>query len=364
MVEREPRVAAHQSGHNSGVVHTGVYYAPGTLRSRTCVAGARLLLDFCAEHGVAADRCGKVIVATREAEVPRLRALLDRGTAAGVADLRLLDGAALQEVEPAATGIAALHVPGCAAVDFSAVCETLAADVARRGGEVRLSTEVGAITPHPAGARVHTDGGPLDCGLAVVCAGLWSDRLAHACGAERDPRIVPFRGDYWRLRPGGPRLRGNVYPVPDPGLPFLGVHASRRVDGEIWVGPSAVLSLSRARYGRGLPDADGLRDVLGDAATWRLMGRHWRAGALELLHDRSRRLVARALSRLLPGVRAADLEPAGCGIRAQAVTRDGRLLDDFVVQRHGAVVHVRNAPSPAATASLAIARHVCDLAGV
>jgi L-2-hydroxyglutarate oxidase LhgO len=361
VLEQEQTVAAHQSGHNSGVVHSGVYYRPGSLRARCCVEGARALRGLCAEHGVPLVERTKLIVATRAVEVGRLEEIHRRGVANGVAGLHLAGPGEIREHEPAAAGLRALVVPRVGVVDFAAVTRALAAAVSAGGGEVRTGVRVLGVEPRGDGVRVSTDAGEVPAAAAVLCGGLWSDRLARSSGLDTGVRIVPFRGDYWLLRPGREELvRGLVYPVPDPALPFLGVHATRRADGAVWVGPSAVLALARRGYRRGAVDAADLRALAADPAVWRLCARHWRAGASGLILDRSRLLLARALRRLLPGVTADDLRPGPSGVRAQAVDGRGRLVDDFVLVRRGPVVAVANAPSPAATASLAVARLVAD----
>ena len=361
VLEQEAAVAEHQSGHNSGVVHSGVYYRPGSLRARCCVEGARALRTLCAELGVPLVERTKLIVATHRSELARLDEIHRRGVANGVAGLRLAGPGEIAEHEPHVCGLRALVVPGVGVVDFAAVTRALASTVARAGGDVRTGTRVLGIAQVDDGVRVRTASGELRAGAAVVCAGLWSDRLARDSGVDTGVRIVPFRGDYWLLRPGRDELvRGLVYPVPDPALPFLGVHATRRADGSVWVGPSAVLALARRGYRRGAVDAADVRALVADPAVWRLCARHWRAGASGLLLEHSRHLLARALRRLLPGVTAADLAPGPSGVRAQAVDGRGRLLDDFVLALRGAVVVVANAPSPAATSSLAIARLVAD----
>ena len=303
----------------------------------------------------------KLIVATRREELSRLDEIHRRGVANGVDGLYLVAGDGIAEHEPHAAGLRALVVPRVGVVDFAAVAEALARALTAAGGEVRTGVRVLGVDPDAGGVRVRTAAGELRARAAVICAGLWSDRLARAAGIDTGVRVVPFRGDYWLLREGREGMvRGLIYPVPDPALPFLGVHATRRVDGAVWVGPSAVLALARRGYRRGAVDAADLRAMATDPAVWRLCARHWRAGASGLLQDRSPHLLARALRRLLPGVTAADLRPGPSGVRAQAVDGRGRLVDDFVLARRGPVVVVANAPSPAATASLAVARLVAD----
>ncbi|HWH44555.1 MAG TPA: L-2-hydroxyglutarate oxidase [Thermoleophilaceae bacterium] len=354
VLEREQRTAAHQSGANSGVIHAGIYYEPGSLRARLCVEGARDLYAYCDEHGIPAQRSGKLVVALGEDELPRLSELERRGRANGVPGLERLDVAGLRAVEPHAAGIAALHSPETGTVDFAAVAGALRADVEAAGGEVRLGAPVERIEP----GRVVLSDGDLECGYAVACAGAWSDRLAVSAGAPAEPRIVPFRGAYLRVaRPE--RVRSMIYPVPDPALPFLGVHLTRH-GGELLLGPTALIAGAR--------DAGRLlrpRDALGTLAfpgTRRLALRHRRAALRELRFAVSRRALAAEASRYVPGIEASDLAPAFAGVRAQALGRDGRLLDDFLVSETERALHVRNAPSPAATSCLALARLVADRA--
>jgi L-2-hydroxyglutarate oxidase LhgO len=361
VLEKEAAVGRHQTGHNSGVLHSGVYYQPGSLRAHTCVAGAAMLGDFCRAHGVPVTACGKVIVATRASELPRLEELRRRGQANGVGGVSLIGPERLRELEPHVVGLAALHVPTAAVVDFTAVARALVGDIQAAGGEVRCGLEVTGIETSPGATLLVTAGESLSVDAAVICAGLQSDRLAGLAGAPSTPWIVPFRGDWLALRPDRAHLvRGLVYPVPQPGLPFLGVHATRGPDGRVLIGPNAVLALAREGYRRGAVDRRDLGDMLAHPGLWRLVARHWRSGAAELLRDRSRRLLLRSLHRYLPEVTASDLHPAGCGIRAQAVGADGRLIDDFVLWSRPRLVAVRNAPSPAATAALAIAGLVAD----
>jgi 2-hydroxyglutarate dehydrogenase len=343
VLERGDDVGSGQTGANSGVIHAGIYYAPGSLKARLCVEGARELYAYCAERGVPAERSGKLVVALSEAELPALDELERRGRANGVPGLRRLDAAELREVEPNAAGVAALHSPETGVVDFAAVARALRADVEAAGGVVLTRRPVTSI--EVAGRRIRLGG--VDAGFAVFCAGAEADRLAVAAGAPPDPRIVPFRGAYLRLRPERRDLvRSMIYPVPDPRLPFLGVHLTRRIDGDVLVGPSAML-VPRARS-------------LAWPGTWRLMRRFWRTGATELQLAASRRAFARAASRYVPGIEAGDLEPAFAGVRAQALGRDGGLVDDFVVSETDRALHVRNAPSPAATSCLALARLIAD----
>jgi L-2-hydroxyglutarate oxidase len=335
VLERERAVAAHQTGHNSGVVHQGVYYVPGSLKATLCRRGADLLYALCAEHGLPVERCGKVIVATNERELKRLDELHRRGLENGVPGLRHLTSAELRQIEPHARGVAALHSPETGIVDFGAVARVLA-----DGLTVVTGCAVARFAETSDGVRVVHSRGETVAGFAVACAGLWSDRLAVASAQPRDPRIVPFRGNYHLLeRPD--LVRGLIYPVPDPALPFLGIHLTRRIDGNVLVGPSALL-------------VGGLRWP----GTWRVARRWWRIGLRELHTAMSARAFAREARRYVPELRRSDLLPGPYGVRAQAVARDGALVDDFVFSQTERTLHVRNAPSPGATSSLAIAEHV------
>jgi len=365
VLEAADHLGAGQSGHNSGVVHAGLYYEPGSLKATLCRRGMGLLRDFCAEHGVAYRELGKVVVATTADEVVGLDRIEERSRRNEVPGLARLDRRGLADVEPWVEGVAALHSPRTAVVDYVAVCRALADDVRSAGGEVRLGAPVTAIRPVDDRAEV-VAGEPLVVDRLVACAGVRSDQVASLVGAlddvRADVRIVPFRGEYHRLRPAvRDRVRGLVYPVPDPRYPFLGIHLTRTVGDDVLVGPNAVLALARDGYRWRDVDRRDLREVLAWPGTRRLAARHWRTGARELAGSVSRRRFAAEAARYLPGLTAADLLPAGSGVRAQAVGRDGSLVDDFVVQRVGPVALVRNAPSPGATSSLAIAEHVLDL---
>ena len=368
VLEAADHLGAGQSGHNSGVVHAGLYYEPGSLKATLCRRGMGLLREFCAEHGVAYRELGKVVVATTADEVLGLDRIEERSRRNGVPDLARLDRRGLAEVEPHVDGVAALHSPRTAVVDYVAVCAALAGDVRAAGGEVRLGAPVTAVRPLGERAEVVAGGSALVVDRLVSCAGVRSDQVASLVGAlddvRADVRIVPFRGEYHRLRPAvRDRVRGLVYPVPDPRYPFLGIHLTRTVDDEVLVGPNAVPALARDGYRWRDVDLRELRAVLSWPGTRRLAARHWRTGARELAGSLSRRRFAAEAARYLPGLTAADLLPARSGVRAQAVGRDGSLVDDFVVQRVGPVALVRNAPSPGATSSLAIAEHVVDLLG-
>lgn len=359
--EKEARLGTHQTGHNSGVVHAGVYYAPGTLKATLCARGRLLLGAFCDEHDLPYQACGKLVVAVDRDELGALDELERRSLANGVPGLRRVDAGGIAEVEPNATGVAALHSPETAITDFVAVAEAIAAEVVDVGGRILLSTPVlgirrrGGAVEVRAGEAVHR----LD-GL-VVCAGLQSDRVAGLAGGKPGPRIVPFRGEYLEVSEARQDLvRGMVYPVPDPRYPFLGVHFTRRVHGGLEIGPNAVLALAREGYERTDVDLADVRDMVAWPGAWRLARHHWRTGLHELRGSLSTGAYLEQARRYVPSIRLEDVARARTGIRAQAVDRDGALVDDFRIDEGDGVVSIRNAPSPAATSSLAIAEHVVD----
>lgn len=359
--DKEDHVAAHQSGHNSGVVHSGIYYTPGSLKARLCRRGVSLLQEHCTQHGLEYREIGKVIVAKDESELGRLGDLQDRARANGVPDVRRLDRQQLREIEPQVVGVAALHSPTTAIVDYPAVARSLAAVVSDHGGQVRLGQSVVSITPGRPGAIVTTSSGEVPCSHVVICAGLQSDTLARAAGHDPAPRIIPFRGEYYRLVPSRSHLvRGLVYPVPDPAYPFLGVHFTPRVDGSVDIGPNAVLATAREGYRRSDIDPRYLWQVARWPGTRKLARRHWRAGVHELRGSVSTRTYVTAARAYVPDLHRGDVVRAGAGVRAQAVDRDGALLDDFRLSTRGPVIAVRNAPSPAATSSLAIAELIVE----
>jgi (S)-2-hydroxyglutarate dehydrogenase len=365
VLEREQRLATHQTGHSSGVIHAGLYYRPGSLKARLCVDGARALYAYCEERGIAHERCGKLVLATDAPQLATLEELERRGRANGVAGLHRLGGAELELVEPSARALAALHSPNTGVVDFAAVARSYADDVAEAGGSVSLGCGVTGIDVRGRALRLSHAGGQTEASNAIFCAGAWSDRLAVAAGAVADPRIVPFRGAYLRLRPERRELvRSLIYPTPDPSLPFLGVHLTRHLDGDVTIGPTALLVGARDAYDlRKLRRAD-LHDTLAWPGTWRMLARNWPAALGELRRSVSRGALVAAARRLVPALTLEDVEPRSgfAGVRAQALARDGRLLDDFAFSASARALHVRNAPSPAATASLAIARHVYEQA--
>jgi L-2-hydroxyglutarate oxidase len=362
VLEREDRIAVHQTGHNSGVVHSGIYYAPGSLKARLCVRGATALQRFCEEQEIPLERCGKLIVATSEAELRGLDELERRGRSNGVV-LRRLGGSALREVEPHIRGVAALHVPDTGIVDFRAVALALAGEIEALGGQIVTSCRVERLVENGQGVTVLHSEGATAAAFVIACAGLWSDRLAAASGSSSDPKIVPFRGAYLRLIPERRHLvRGLVYPVPDHRLPFLGIHLSQQIDGEVLLGPSALLVAARDAYRLARLRPRDLVETLTWPGTARMMRRWWRTGLRELHTAASRRAFVSEARRYLPELTNDDVRSGPAGVRAQAVARNGSLVDDFVFSETPRSLHVRNAPSPGATSALAIAEHVADRA--
>jgi len=358
VLEKEDAIARHQTGHNSGVIHSGIHYAPGSLKARLCVEGKQALERYADERGIMRIERGKLIVALEESELERLAELERRGRANGVHGLRLLEGAEVQAIEPNVAGIRALHAPTTGVIDYIAVAQSFARDIRAGAGEIELSREVTAIAQGKRFVDVETAGGAITARAVVTCAGLQSDRLAGS-----QTRIVPFRGDYYTLSEQAASLvHGLVYPVPDPSFPFLGVHLTKQVDGTVVAGPNAVLALSRERYRRA---AFSLRDTaatVGYVGFWRFAARHMGTGTAELWRDLSKRAFVKDIRRYVPAITENDVSFGPSGIRAQALARDGRLMDDFVIGGGGRIVHVVNAPSPAATSSVAIGNHVAQLA--
>ncbi len=363
VLEREPGLGRHQTSHSSGVIHAGIYYAPGSLKARLCVEGARDLYAYCDERGIPAERSGKVIVATREDELQRLAELERRGRENAVPGLERIGPDKIRELEPHAAGVAGLHSPNTGVVDFARVAESYAGDVRDRGGVIVAGCGVDRVeVAGPKIAAVHERGRTL-ARAAVLCAGAWSDRLAVRAGADPEPRIVPFRGGYLKLRPERADLvRSAIYPVPDPDLPFLGTHFTRTIGGDVLLGPSALMVAARDAYSIGRVRPRDLAQTLGWPGTWRLMAKHWRYGLSEMRAAASARAFVAELRRFVPELTAADVVPGPAGIRAQALARDGKLVDDFAVSRTERALHVRNAPSPAATSSLALGRLIADRA--
>jgi (S)-2-hydroxyglutarate dehydrogenase len=357
VLEGEDRVAAHQSGHNSGVVHAGLYYAPGSQKALLCREGKGLLERYCETHGIPISFPGKLVVALDEAELPRLAALRTRGEANGVDGLEEVGPERIREIEPHVAGLQALWSPRTGITDFAVVTRAYAQDVVERGGAVELSRPVTAIERHTDGLVLATPRGSVRASNVIACAGLWADRVAAMTGdaTPDSPRIVPFRGDYYTLDADAAALvNGLVYPVPDPRFPFLGVHLTRRIDGEVWAGPNAVLAFKRAGYRRRDVSPRDLAEALANPGFRRLARSFWRMGLSEMWRDASRGAFTREVQRFLPSIRPDQLRFGPSGVRAQALGRDGSLVDDFDLARSGRLIHVRNAPSPAATSSLAI----------
>lgn len=361
VLDKEPAIAQHQTGHNSGVIHAGVYYAPGSLKARACVAGKAKLIRFCEEHRIPYELCGKVIVATEESELPRLHELYKRGQANGVPGLELIGPRRLRELEPHVEGIQALYSPTTGIVDFGRVAHAYADEVQARGGTILTGHEVTAITQRDGLRQLVTPVGTIEARVVITCAGVYADRVARLTGAPESPKIVPFRGDYYVLRPErAGMVRSLIYPVPDPRFPFLGVHFTRRIDGSVWLGPNAVLAFSREGYRFRDVNFRDLKETLSFPGFRKLARRYWRTGGAEMYRDLSKRSFLKELQRYMPDLRPDDLLPGPSGVRAQALAPDGSLVDDFVVDRQVGALHVRNAPSPAATSSLAIAELIAD----
>ncbi len=360
VLEKEAGWARHQTGHNSGVIHSGVYYKPGSLKARFSKEGGERLVEFCREHGIAYEICGKVIVATEQEEIPSLRNLYERGVKNGL-EVEKIGPEELKELEPHATGIAALKVPSTGIVDFVGVTAAFAKMVAREGGELRTGAEVTGISETGDRVELRTPGESFRARVLVNCAGLHSDRVAALSGVEAGAKVVPFRGEYYELEPERRYLVKNlIYPVPDPNFPFLGVHFTRSVEGGVEAGPNAVLGLAREGYKKTDLNARDLAETLSYPAFWRLVGRNWRTGAGEIWRSLSKKAFVRGLRRLVPEVKEDDLVPTEAGVRAQALMKDGALMDDFLIVEGERSVHVLNAPSPAATACIPIGQSIAD----
>lgn len=364
VLEREHAVGRHQTGHNSGVIHAGIYYQPGSLKARLCVEGMRRMYDFCEERGIAHEKVGKLIVATGPEELGRLDELERRGQANGVPGLRRVDAAGLKELEPHCTGVAALHSPETGIADFPGVARALADEVRELGAEIRFGVDVTGMTRSGGGVRVASaTSDDVSASGAVVCAGLWADRLAVSAGEPGDPRIVPFRGAYLKLKPQATDLvKGLIYPVPDPELPFLGVHLTRHVSGEVWLGPTALLVGARDAYKLSTVRGRDAVESLTWPGTWKVIRRFWKTGRDELRMAVSRQAFVEACQKYVPELQTGDVQRGNstAGVRAQAVGRDGKLFDDFLLTEAEGALHVRNAPSPAATSSLALAAMIAD----
>ena len=359
--EKEDRWAAHQTGRNSGVIHSGLYYAPGSHKALMCRRGAESMIAFARANGVAVEVTGKLVVAVDDAELPRLAALRERGLANGLAVREIAPDEA-KDFEPHLRCIRALHVPSTGIVDFAGVCAALVRRLENAGADLRLNSEIVGLHRYQLATGVDTTSGQIEADAVVNCAGLYSDRVARMAGARPDARIIPFRGEYYELRPSARDLvRGLIYPVPDPAFPFLGVHLTRGIDGSVHAGPNAVLALAREGYRWRTIRPRDLAETLRFNGFWKLAGQHYRSGAKEMLRSVSRRRFADSLRRLVPDLADDDLLRAEPGVRAQAITSSGRLVDDFLIEADARTVHVLNAPSPAATSALEIAEHVVSL---
>jgi L-2-hydroxyglutarate oxidase LhgO len=361
VLDKEPDIAQHQSGHNSGVIHSGIYYAPGSLKARACVTGAARLMQYCDAKGIPYRLCGKMIIATEPEELPRLQTLHERGIANGVPGLRMIGADELKEIEPHAVGLQALWSPNTGIVDYRQVARAYADDIEELGGELRTGNEVVAIERRDGVTRITASGGEYEVGTLVSCAGLWADKVAALTGGERTPQIVPFRGDYFTL-PVERRdlVRTNIYPVPDPRFPFLGVHLTPRMNGEVWLGPNAVLAFAREGYRMTRVNPGDLAEIAAYGGFRSFARKHWRTGLDEMRRDLSRRRFLASLQKFIPELTLHDLRPGPSGVRAQALSADGSLVDDFVFDQGDGYLHVRNAPSPAATSSLEIGRMIAD----
>ena len=363
LAEKEDGVAKHQSGHNSGVIHSGIYYKPGSLKAKLCFEGAAAMVEFCREHHISHKICGKVIVATEEEELPRLQTLLERGQANGLSGLRQLGPEQIQELEPHCRGLRGLHVPQTGIADYPAVCEKYAELITANGGTIRKSTRVTRLVSNGPETVVETTQGTFASRYVINCAGLHSDRVSRLAGQMPEVRIVPFRGEYYDLVPEKEYLvKSLIYPVPDPRFPFLGVHFTQRIHGGVDAGPNAVLALKREGYRWRDISIRDTADTLAYPGFWRLAGKYWRYGASEVYRSLSKRSFVHALQRLVPEVRSEDLVRDGSGVRAQALRLDGSLVDDFQFVRSANLLHVCNVPSPAATASLAIGKSIMRMA--
>ncbi|MBI4482172.1 MAG: L-2-hydroxyglutarate oxidase [Acidobacteria bacterium] len=363
VIEKEPHLATHQTGHNSGVIHSGIYYRPGSHKARLCVEGATLLMRFCDAHAIAYERCGKAIVATDERELPLLASLYERGLANGVPGLRLIEADPLREIEPHARALRALYSPHTAIVDYRAVARALEATIRRQGADILTGTRVAGIVRADGILHLQTNRGDVRARYLINCGGLYSDAIARMAGAQPDVRIIPFRGEYYTLRADRRHLvKGLIYPVPDPQFPFLGVHFTRTIHGEVEAGPNAVLAFAREGYTLFRIHPAEMWATVTYRGFWAMAGRYWRTGLYEFYRSISQRAFVQALRRLVPHLEDSDVAPGGAGVRAQAVRPDGTLVDDFTIVPTPQSIHVLNAPSPAATASLAIGRYLAGLA--
>ena len=359
ILEKELHVAQHQTGRNSGVIHSGIYYKPGSKKVITCREGISVLLDFCDTHAIPYEICGKVIVATDESELPGLHNLYERGKANGIGNLSLIDSQQLKELEPCTTGLKAIHCPKTGIVDYTHVANALKNEISTLGGDIIFSANVENIQTNTHETVVFTSTGEFTCRTLINCGGLYSDKIAEMNTTDIDMKIIPFRGEYYSLKPESRYLVKNlIYPVPDPRFPFLGVHFTRRINGEIEAGPNAVLAFAREGYTQSTINFIELFETLTYPAFWKMVKPYWKTGLGEMVRSFSKKAFVNALQKLIPDITADDLIPGGSGVRAQALANTGQLLDDFHIIQHEHTIHVLNAPSPAATASFAIAREI------
>jgi (S)-2-hydroxyglutarate dehydrogenase len=362
VLEKESLLAGHQTSHNSGVIHSGIYYKPGSFKARLCVEGADALLRFCREHSVPFDTCGKVIVATAESELPRLEELYRRGNANKLKGLQMLTAEQIREIEPHATGIRGIHVPGTSIVDYGRVAEKLGNLITRNGGKIMLSHEVTALRRCGSNTIIETTRGPVETRLVINCGGLHSDRISRMINVRSDLMIVPFRGEYYDIVAAKQHyVKGLIYPVPDPQFPFLGVHFTKRIGGGVEAGPNAVLALKREGYSKTSFQAADVFEFATFPGFWKMAAKHWKMSLGEYHRSWSKAAFVKSLQRLIPELTLDDLKPGGSGVRAQAVDLNGNFVDDFHFVYTEGILHVSNVPSPAATASLAIARHIVDM---
>jgi L-2-hydroxyglutarate oxidase LhgO len=363
VVEKEDHVAAHQTGHNSGVIHSGLYYKTGSLKARNCVAGCASTKVFCAEHGIPYEECGKLVVATTEEEVPRLQSLHERGLANGVPGLRMLRREEFREIEPHCEGLAALHVPSTGIVDYTTVAQKYAELIRNAGGEIVFHAKVTGLREDDGANVVETKAGPFRARHVINCAGLYSDSITRMAGVKTNLEIIPFRGEYYEVRPERRGLiRNLIYPVPDPRFPFLGVHFTRRVNGSVEAGPNALLAFRREGYTGADPDLGEATEMLRFRGFWKMARKYWRKGLAEQYRSWRKPAFTKELQRMVPELQDSDLAAGGSGVRAQAVDANGNLVDDFHFVHSGRMIHVCNVPSPAATASLEIGREIVDMA--
>jgi L-2-hydroxyglutarate oxidase LhgO len=363
VLEKEEQPGRHQSGHNSGVIHAGLYYRPGSLKAQTCIEGARSMVAFAEEHGIPYEICGKVVVATSDEEIPRLEELQRRGTANGIQGLKMIGPDQLRDIEPNTVGVKALWVPSTGIIDYPAVVQTMSRLLQESGGELRMGAEVKDIRKSDGEIVVETTQGDFPGRFLINCAGLHADRVARIAGGQLPLRIIPFRGEYYEIVPEKRELvRALIYPVPDPAFPFLGVHFTRRIDGAVEAGPNAVLAFKREGYTKTKADARDLADTFSFPGFWHLSRKYWKVGVGEMYRSFSKSAFTRALQKLMPEIEEKDLKPGGAGVRAQAVDEEGNLLDDFAIIHTDGAIHVCNAPSPGATASLVIGKRIADMA--